>query len=319
MRERAAAHGTGASSAPERRRVWRPGRPVDLYATLGGLRRGTGDPTWRSLPGGFAVAWRTPGGPVAARFVERSDRGEIVVDAWGSGADWVCDRLPVIMGENDDLDGFDPPHDLVREAWRRHPGWRVPATGLVMHSLVPAILEQLVTGQEAFGAYRHLVRRRGAPAPGPFGLTLAPTPAEWARIPSWEWLRAGVDGVRAETVIRACRHAGRLEECVDLDAGTARARLQSIRGIGVWTASEVLHRALGDADAVSFGDYHVAKNIGWALTGNPIDDHQLADLLQPYAGHRYRVQKLLALAGMQRPRHGPRMTIRPHTPSVVRR
>ena len=84
--------------------------------------------------------------------------------------------------------------------------------------------------------------------------------------------------------------------------------------MGVWTAAEVHQRALGDPDSVSFGDYHVAKDIGWALTGSEVDDDGLAELLEPYAGHRYRVQRLLELAGAHRPRHGARMAPRTHLP-----
>ena len=94
--------------------------------------------------------------------------------------------------------------------------------------------------------------------------------------------------------------------------------MRALPGIGVWTAAEVAQRALGDADAVSFGDYHVAKDIGWALTGAPVDDDGLAELLEPYAGHRYRVQHLLGLAGHHRPRRGPRMAPRTHLPTRVR-
>ena len=74
-------------------------------------------------------------------------------------------------------------------------------------------------------------------------------------------------------------------------------------------------RALGDADAVSFGDYHVAKNITWALLGEARDDDVLAELLEPYRGHRYRVQRLLELDGHFRPRRGPRMSPRTHLPT----
>ena len=49
-------------------------------------------------------------------------------------------------------------------------------------------------------------------------------------------------------------------------------------------------RAFGDADAVSFGDYHVAKDIGWALTGTAFDDDELREFLEPYRPHRGRVQ-----------------------------
>ncbi len=73
-------------------------------------------------------------------------------------------------------------------------------------------------------------------------------------------------------------------------------------------------RALGLPDEVSFGDYHVAKDIGWALTGTPVDDDGLAELLAPYAGHRYRVQRLLELGGHHRPRRGSRMSPPTHLP-----
>ena len=94
----------------------------------------------------------------------------------------------------------------------------------------------------------------------------------------------------------------------------ARRRIESLPGVGRWSSAEVAQRALGDGDAVSFGDYHVAKNIGWALTGEEVDDHGLERLLAPYADHRYRVQRLLELSGAMRPRRGPRRTLPTHLP-----
>jgi 3-methyladenine DNA glycosylase/8-oxoguanine DNA glycosylase len=186
-----------------------------------------------------------------------------------------------------------------------------------MDALAPAVIEQKVTGQEAFAGYRRLVRRFGEPAPGPFGvaLWLPPRAAGWAMIPSWEWLQASVDGARSRALVGAAKVAGRLEQCVDLPLAQARSRLQALPGVGIWTAAEVAQRSLGDPDAVSFGDYHVAKDIGWALLGRPVDDAGLAELLKPYVGHRYRVQQLLALAGHRRPRRGPRMAPRTHLPT----
>jgi 3-methyladenine DNA glycosylase/8-oxoguanine DNA glycosylase len=83
----------------------------------------------------------------------------------------------------------------------------------------------------------------------------------------------------------------------------------------VWTSAEVRQRTHGDADAVSFGDYHVAKDVGWALTGAPVDDAGLAVLLEPWRPHRGRVQALVAMAGLHRPRRGPRMAPRTHLPA----
>lgn len=307
-------------AAPHREaaRTWRPHRRIDVGETLSAVRRGAGDPTWLDVAGAGPVkAWRTPDGPVAVLLAEdRADRA-IVARAWGSGAGWLLDRLPRLLGADDDPTGFVPRHDVVARAHRAHAGLAVPATGLVVESLVPTVLEQRVTGQEAFAAYRRLVRRFGEPAPGPWaasGLRVAPDAAGWARVPSWAWLRAGVDARRAETIRGALARAGRLEALAELPLAEARSRLGALPGVGRWTVAEVAHTALGDADAVSFGDYHVAADIGWALTGTPTDDAGLEVLLRPYAGHRYRVQRLLELAGHRRPRRGPRARPRPHLP-----
>jgi 3-methyladenine DNA glycosylase/8-oxoguanine DNA glycosylase len=307
-------------------RRWTPGRPLDVLAVIGGLRRGGGDPTFRRDPDG--TIWRgirTPQGPSTLRL--RLGLGPpsagfgIEAAAWGPGAEWVLESVPGLLGEQDDATGFVAYHPQVAEAARRFSGWRVPRTGLVLEALVPSIIEQKVAGHEAFASYRTLIHRYGERAPGeggPRGLWVAPGAGAWARIPSWEWLRAGVDGARSAAAVRAAGAAGRLEQCVDLTRDEAHRRLRAIPGVGVWTAAEVRHTALGDPDAVSFGDYHVARDIGWALTGSELDDDGLAELLEPYAGHRYRVQRLLELAGAMRPRRGPRMPLRTHLPHRFR-
>ena len=287
-------------------------------AILSAYRRGGSDLTCQVIGHRqWWLAWPTADGPVTVCFEQVSGR-TVEVRAWGSGASWMLEQASALLGAEDDTAGeFVPHHPRIAELWRRFSGWRVPRSGLVVHALVPTIIEQKVTGQEAFGGQRRLIRRHGTPAPGPgaaLGLMVAPDAAAWARVPSWEWLRAGVDGGRADTIMRALASPGRLEECAHLPLSQARRRLRSVPGIGVWTVAEVAQRALGDADAVSFGDYHVAKNIGWALVGEEIDDDALAELLEPYVGHRYRVQRLFELAGIMRPRKGARLAPRTHLP-----
>ncbi|WP_030527632.1 DNA-3-methyladenine glycosylase family protein [Phycicoccus jejuensis] len=301
-------------------RVVRTARPVPLGAVVGIFRRGGGDPTSRPDDGGWWFAWRTPDGPVTLRLTAPGGASdEVTARAWGSGAGWMLEQVPALLGEDDDVAGFDASlHPLVAQEWRRRPGWRVPRSGLVVQNLVPSVIEQKVTGKEAFAGYRRLVRRFGEPAPGPgeeLGLAVAPTPAGWASVPSWEWLAAGVDPQRSRTVSAAVRYAGRLEECVGMPVEAARARITALPGIGRWTWAEVAQRALGLPDEVSFGDYHVAKDMTWALTGTPQDDDALAELLEPWRGHRYRVQRLLELGGHHRPRRGPRMTLPTHLPT----
>ena len=305
---------------PQRGRVWRSDRPLAVSVILATLRHGGGDPTFlRGRGGSVARGLRTPEGLATLELQTRPADAEVVARAWGPGADWALDGIPDLLGEQDDVSGFVAHHDLVAQAARRFTGWRVPRSRLVLESLAPAIIEQKVTGQEAFSGYRVLVRRFGAPAPGPFpGLMAPPTATGWAAVPSWAWLQASVDGARSRTIVRAAGYAGRLEQGASVSVTEAHRRLRALPGIGVWTAAEVAQRALGDPDSVSFGDYHVAKDIGWALTGTPVDDDGLAELLEPYRGHRYRVQHLLGLAGHHRPRRGPRMAPRTHLPTRAR-
>lgn len=244
--------------------------------------------------------------------------GEVLTSAWGAGDEWMLERVPALLGAGDDPSGFTPHHELVARAWPTHSRWRVPANGLVAQMLVCSVLEQRVTGREAFSSQRQLVRRFGTPAPGPgeeLRLACPPSPHDWAAIPSWEWTRAGVDGGRSRTIVGAMRVAGRLDECADLPLGTARRRLRSLSGVGVWTVAEVVQRALGDADSPSFGDYHVARDVTLALDGRVGDDERMAELLEPYAGQRYRAQRVVTLAAGHRPRRGPRRSLPGHLPT----
>ena len=81
-------------------------------------------------------------------------------------------------------------------------------------------------------------------------------------------------------------------------------------GIGPWTSAEIRQRAAGDPDAVSVGDYHLPRAVGWTLAGRITDDAGMLELLAPYAGHRYRVTRLIELSGGHPPRRGPRMPVR---------
>jgi 3-methyladenine DNA glycosylase/8-oxoguanine DNA glycosylase len=236
----------------------------------------------------------------------------IRAEAWGPGASWLLAALPGALGAADDRAGFDPAHPVLRELSTRFPGVRVGRTGRVFEALVPAVLEQKVVGVEARRAWRYLLLRFGAPAPGPApaGMRVPPPAAAWRRIPSWEWHRAGVEGVRARTIIGAAEVAGRLEEIATMSPADAGRRLRSLPGIGVWTSAEVRQRACGDADAVSVGDYHLPARVGWALAGRVVDDAGMLELLAPYPGHRHRAARLIELSGLAPPRRGPRMSVR---------
>ncbi|WP_367125235.1 DNA-3-methyladenine glycosylase [Streptomyces phytohabitans] len=295
------------TEAAAARRAWDPGGPYDLGRTLRVLGRGPYDPAFRVRGGAVWRASRTPAGPVTLR-VAPDGAGRVGADAWGPGADWALDRLPALLGADDEPAAFVPHHALTREAHRRHPGLRLARTGLVLESLVPSILEQKVTTQEAYRAWRLLLRRHGEPAPGPADDMYVPPDARgWCLIPSWEWHRAGVDDKRASAVLRAARHARRVEEAAAMELPDAVARLCAIPGVGPWTAAETLQRSNGAADAVTVGDLHLPGIIGYALTGRrDTDDAGMLELLAPYEGQRHRAARLILTTGRTPPRRAPR-------------
>lgn len=282
--------------------------PIDLAKTLFPLCRGTGDPTMRV---GFADAFRamrTPEGPATVHI--RSIGYDILAEAWGRGAHWALDSVPGLIGALDDDSGFEPKHPMIEELWRHHRGARITRTGTVMHTLIPAILEQKVTGLEARRAYRSMVLATSEPAPGDVGLYLPPDPERLAETPYFTFHPWGVERRRAETIRAVCARASRLEEGTSLQVDQANARLLAMPGVGPWTVAEVARTALGDADAISVGDFHLPNVVCWALAREPRGtDERMLELLEPYRGHRGRVQVLLESGNISAPAYGPRMEV----------
>jgi 3-methyladenine DNA glycosylase/8-oxoguanine DNA glycosylase len=281
---------------------------LDLRRTLEPLAHGRGDPTIQLLAGEARLAFRTPHGPATLEL--RHKRPDAVeARSWGPGAADALDGVTALIGARDDPDAFAPRHDVLRELVRRLPGVRLTASGRPFDALLPAILEQKVTGVEARAAYRALIRRHSEQAPGPFGLRLAPSPRVLAALPSYAFHPLGVERRRAELIRRCAAIAPRLARAGGSEA--ASQILATIPGIGPWTRAEVVRVAYGDPDAVSIGDYHLPSVVAWALAGErTAGDERMIELLEPYAGHRGRVQRLLELGGIWPPRHGPRMAAR---------
>jgi 3-methyladenine DNA glycosylase/8-oxoguanine DNA glycosylase len=290
-------------------RLIRAPHPISLGSTLGPLHRGKGDPTMRVGPGEVVRASRTRDGPVAARFTAIGNRVE--VEGHGPGSAWLLDRAEHWCGVLDDDADFEPAPGLVRDLWRRRRGLRIPKTGLVTERLIPVILEQKVTGLEARRAYRRLTLELDEPAPGTFELLLPPDPARVAELPYHAFHPFGVERRRAEVVRTACARAAWLDAGAELPLEQAEARLASLHGIGPWSVAEVARVALGDADAVSVGDFHLKHLVAWALAREPRGtDDRMLELLEPYRPHRGRVQRLLEASGITAPAFGPRMEVR---------
>ncbi|MDJ1371860.1 DNA-3-methyladenine glycosylase family protein [Gulosibacter molinativorax] len=294
-------------------RTWTPPHPTNLGSTLSALQHGPGDPTFQWLtPGQDALLARRFDGQLATLRLTQLPDGVLRARAWGDGASAALDRAPEICGAADDSSTFMPLLPAIEDAHRRRDGMRIPRTGDVFAELVPVILEQKVLVEQATASYRRLVLRFGEPAPGlpphlAARMRVAPDAGTWRRIPSWVWHRAGVDPSRSRTVVQLAARASSIDRLARLPAADARARLETLPGVGPWSSAEVAQRALGDADAVSVGDYHLRKHIGHALEGRDYTDAEMVAALEPWRGQRFRAVRLILAAGPRRPRRGPRM------------
>ena len=304
--------------------LWESDRPFSLEASLRILAHGGKDPSVRIGSGVVWMAFSTPEGTATLALHQQpapAPGARVLARAWGPGADWALASVPALLGDFDDWTAFDTPGftatlpAVVAEVRRRNPGLRLPSTGRMLDSIVPVVLEQKVTAMEAYYSWRYLVTKYGtdAPGPAPAGLKAPPAPAQWRRVPSWEWHRAGVDSHRSATIMRACAAASGLERLASAPLGAdLSARLRSVPGIGPWSAAEITQRTHGAPDSVSVGDYHLAAFVGEALTGRRTDDAGMLALLRPWTGHRQRVVRLLVLSGFRKQAFGPRLAPEDH-------
>lgn len=296
-----------------------PAAAAALDAILGRLQRGYGDASLRRVGAQWWRASTTPEGPVLLRL--QPVGADVEVSAQGPGAQWALAQAPRLLGRDDRPELFASDHRLLGQAVRRPERWRLGATDRLAEALAPVVIEQKVTGREAFTSIRRLIRRFGAPAPGAedpshpaHGLHCSPDAAGWMAIPRWEFVQVGVDDRRAATLTRAMSKVAALERLMARAQPDATSRgeslqaaLVSLPGIGVWTAAKVRQQVLGDPDAWSVDDYHVPGMVALHLGGDP------AEQLDQFRPHRYRVELALMRLGLPE-RHGARRSLPTHLP-----
>lgn len=293
-------------------------RPIDLLATLRPFVRGQGDRTIRLRPS--QAWWTLRTGAGAATVVIRMLPDRLLAEAVGPGGDAALDRVPDLVGATpgrpSPADVPAPPTTAGRVVMglaRAHPGVRIPRSRAVMDALVPAILEQKVTGDEARRVWHAIVRELGEDAPGEAGagLRVTPDPRRLAALPYHAFHPFGLERRRADLIRSLAARADWVEGLADLPPTAASEALLAIPGIGPWTAAEVAVRAFGDPDAVSVGDVHLPSMVAYTLAGEPrADDARMLELLEPWGGHRALVMRLIELGGRRAPRYGPRMPSR---------
>ena len=287
--------------APDCSTLFRPAPDLNLKLTL----------MWvKTVVRRHGVGWwatETPHGAAVVAF--RTVGGEVRADAWGLGAEWAIGRMPALLGGRDDPSGFRPLDQVVRDLVGRLGVPRLGATGRWYEAMATAAVYQRVVSADARMAVARLGRMFGGDVPGGGPLPLFPRPEAVLRVPDHDFHRAGVDRARTRVIRVAAKHAGRLEDLAERPAAEAREWLPRLPGIGPWTAARTTGAAAGDPDAVPVGDLHVPVLVTYALSGATNgDDNSMLELLQPYAGHRGRVVRLVKAAGIGPPRHHPAPT-----------
>jgi len=148
---------------------------------------------------------------------------------------------------------------------RRRRGIRLPQLLDPFEGLTRAVLGQQVSVAGASTMTDRLVRLFARPVPGArsAGFLSFPTPSDVADAGPDRLRTIGLTRARAATMAGAARciadGALDLESLRHLPAEDAEAALQTLPGIGPWTASYVRMRALGDRDAFPAADLGVIK------------------------------------------------------------
>jgi 3-methyladenine DNA glycosylase/8-oxoguanine DNA glycosylase len=259
---------------------------------------------------GAWIAIRTDDGPATLHFTGADEH--IEVETWGPGADRALDMAPGLVGALDDPSGFRPDHPLIERLHRQHPGVRITRSGLVVDSLLRAVVGQKVTGTQARQSFRRMIRAAGESAPGPRPDVMLPADPGWIASLDYSTFHPwGIERKRAEIMLEVARRSRRLEDAAHLPLVDAYRRITAVRGIGPWSAAWVGQQALGDADAVLVGDYHIPNTVAWALAAEDrADDDRMLELLEPFRPHRARVVRLLGAGGISAPKYGPRAPLR---------
>ena len=280
--------------------------PYDLAGTIWLAGMGSRDPTFHFSQTHASLAFHTPEGPCSV-LAERTDVGDLAlsVECIGPGRHFLEPRLEKLFGLHDQPGQFQPEGRLGRLV-RERPGLHLPTLPVVFGRLVQIVLQQLVVWSDALRGWLELTKRYGEVAPCG-ELRLGPTPARLAELGYYDIVDCGVMPKQARLILQLAREAKRIERLAAESPEALANYLRSIRGIGEWTVGHLMGTTLGDADAILPGDYGLPHSVAWALIGKErSDDEEMLRLLEPYAGHRFRVVNLVWQSGIEAPRRGPK-------------
>ncbi len=280
----------------------------DLQRTMSVLCTGRRDPTFKATVSGVQFSLLTPVGGCRVK-VDRS-LGQLQVDVEGDGAEWLEPHLASLFGLHD-VPAVFRPSGKVRDLVKRYPGIHLPRLPVVFHRLIQIVLHQLVTWEEAAYGWQEMTRRYGTAAPGDSELLVGPSPSALKALAYYDLVDCGILPRQARLILHLAKDARRIDKVWEQGDDKLIAYLSRINGIGKWTLQTLRGSCLADADAAVTGDYGLPHMVCWFFQQQPRgSDDEMLKLLEPFRGHRYRVQQLLMHADIQAPRRGPKMRVR---------
>lgn len=245
----------------------------------------------RGGPDGIVAAYAIRDGAVEITILAKGAAGTEADVSWAMGA---ARDMAAVDDDPSEFLGMASQHPLLAELARRFDA-RIGRSPTVFESFARAVIEQLVTTYEALTSIRKLFSHAGEKVAGTF-LRAAPTPQAVLAVPPWKLHAIGIGSRRSRTLRAGARRGAALERLRSIDPEVAAQKLESLPGVGPWTANLVARSALGWTDAVPVRDLHAHSLITEALTGEQGDDDAMLEVLAPFRPHRARVVKLITYA-----------------------
>jgi AraC family transcriptional regulator of adaptative response / DNA-3-methyladenine glycosylase II len=160
-----------------------------------------------------------------------------------------CRRMLDLDADPDTIETHFADDPILAQLARKRPGLRSPGHPDGVELVTRAVLGQQVSVKGARTLAARLVAKIGVPLPVAVGGVTHTFPSA-AAIAGCATSDFAMPGARARALLNACEHLA--DGRIVIDAGSDRdevaSQLESLPGIGPWTASYVALRALGDPD-----------------------------------------------------------------------
>lgn len=171
------------------------------------------------------------------------------------------------------------------ELAQAHPGLRLPGAFDGFEMAVRAVLEQQITIKAATTIAGKLAATFGTPITTPYPelTTTFPTAAHLENVPLQSLIDCGIYSRRAYTIQQlaaACRQGIDLTPHADITKSLAT--LQTLPGIGEWTAHYIAMRALAWPDAFMHTDYAIKQAL---QQSNPAEVLRQAEAWRPWRAY----------------------------------